>query len=214
MTDRRKSTLSNLARRLNLAAGATHLPALYFMTDEKRVPDPINIIRSLPKGTAVILRHYAVSNRDELAKELKKICQDCSLYLFVAADARLANKVAAHGLHLRERDLLSPDPCQRLWIQTAGRFVTAAVHSERTLLFASKMGVNAALVSPVFPTKSHPGEPAMGILRLSGMSRLSRLPVVALGGITDTNACRLAGSACSGIAAVGGLIAHPSQGPG
>ena len=39
--------LSEMGRRLNLRAGAAHLPHLYFMTDSVRTPDPVQVAEHL-----------------------------------------------------------------------------------------------------------------------------------------------------------------------
>ncbi|MAI12244.1 MAG: hypothetical protein CBD27_11535 [Rhodospirillaceae bacterium TMED167] len=197
--------LSKIGRRLNLSSGAAHLPYLYFMTDSVRTPDPIQIARRLPRGTAVILRHYDTPDRYTLAKDLKRICQDRSLILIIAEDARLADIVAADGLHLPEWAITQPQPGHRRWSRLNNRILTAAVHSTRALYAAQKMGADAVLASPVFTTASHPNKDATGVFHFARQSSSALVPMIALGGITRVTAPRLIGTACAGIAAIGSL---------
>ena len=67
------------------------------------------------------------------------------------------------------------------------------------------MGVDAVLASPIFPTASHPNQPATGVLNFARQSRLALVPMIALGGITVITASRLIGTSCAGIAAIGAL---------
>ena len=197
--------LSKIARRLNLAAGAVHLPPLYFMTDHVRTPNPVQIAGRLPRGTAVILRHYDTPDRYALAKDLKGVCQDRSLILLIAADAELADIVDADGLHLPEWAVTRPSLSHRRWSRLNNRILTAAVHSARALYWAQKMSVDAVLASPVFPTASHPNQAATGIFSFARLGRSATVPVIALGGVTGVTAPRLIGTSCAGIAAIGGL---------
>ena len=61
------------------------------------------------------------------------------------------------------------------------------------------------LLSPLFPTASHPGAPALGPLRWQAAARrLGGVPVVALGGVAAGTAARVPRRA-AGVAAIGGL---------
>ena len=206
MVNRSSLRLSNIARRLNLAAGATHLPYLYFMTDPVRTPDPIIIANRLPRGTAIILRHYETANKNSLAKDLQQVCRARSMKLIVAEDIRLANAIRADGLHLPEWALTRPRLGHRYWKGLQNGILTAAVHSARALHVAQKLGVDVVLASPIFPTGSHPNLSATGVLSFAKVSRSATVPVVALGGLDELTAPRLIGTPCAGIAAIGSLI--------
>jgi thiamine-phosphate pyrophosphorylase len=96
---------------------------------------------------------------------------------------------------------------------TRGRrriIVTAAAHSFPALIRAARRGADAALLSPVFPTRSHPGAPALGAVRFAALVHGLRrrgisMRVIALGGVTGTNAARLVHAGASGLAAIGAL---------
>jgi thiamine-phosphate pyrophosphorylase len=44
------------------------------------------------------------------------------------------------------------------------------------------------MLSPVFPTRSHPGGETLGIARFYELAALSEIPVIALGGMTAERA--------------------------
>jgi thiamine-phosphate pyrophosphorylase len=195
--------LAIAAESLNKRAGgrAARLPALFCLTDEKRMADPIAVARSLPRGTGIILRHYGVPNRVALAHMLSRIARARGLVLLIAADARLARAVGAAGVHFPEALLAHRRhfPGRRL-------LVTAAAHSPRAIFRARMIGVDAVLLSPVFPTESGEEKKPLGALRFAQWTRAAGIPVYALGGIDEASALRLKESGAAGLAGIGSFI--------
>jgi len=204
-----QQTLSNIARRLNLSAQVSRphiqLPSLIYVTDHQRVPDPLPDIDTLPDGCGVIFRHYDVKNRTSLARTVKDLCGRKDLVFILAGDYRLAQDLDADGFHLPEYLAFNPPIGVRRWHLRPDKFLTAAAHSHQALQAGKKIGIDAALVSPVFPTASHVAHSALGNLRFTKMCRQSMLPIYALGGINASNAARLVKSNAIGIAAISGI---------
>ncbi|MCY4405882.1 MAG: thiamine phosphate synthase [Rhodospirillaceae bacterium] len=184
------------------------MPALILMTDEARLADPLPVARTLPAGSAIIFRHYGVPERAVLARGLAAIARRRGLVLLVGEDPVLARRVGAAGVHLPERAIRRAGAVrwQRDWL------ITAAVHSHAALVSAAACGADAALLSPVFATASHPEAGALGLQRFAAFAQASPLPVYALGGIDRAHANLLRGSGAVGIAGIGGLI--PEARPG
>jgi thiamine-phosphate pyrophosphorylase len=82
--------------------------------------------------------------------------------------------------------------------------MTAACHSLHALRQAERAGADLALLSPVFPTASHPGGHVLGPFRASAIARASGMPVLAMGGIDAATTCRLPPT-FFGVAAIGML---------
>jgi thiamine-phosphate pyrophosphorylase len=188
--------LARAATRLAAAAGCS-LPALIMMTDDARLPDPLAAARALPPGSLVIVRAQDGARRRVLALALRAVARERGLFLLIAGDVALARHISADGVHLPE---LRMGEAASIRAQT-GLLVTASAHSLAALRKAG--AVDALILSPVFPTASHPGGASLGPLRAAMMARLCPLPVYALGGITAEKAGRLAGFC--GIAAIGAL---------
>ena len=193
-------TLAELARRLKPSRPHAHLPPLILMTDIVRLPDPLPAIRRLPPGSAVIVRHPDPLARRTLAAGLLEVCRAAGVRLLIAADPRLAEALGADGVHLPEALVRAGRRRRR-----PGWLVTAAAHSPRALRRAADAGADAALLSPVFATRSHPGAPAIGAVRFTAWARAAPLPVYALGGVTPETAGRLADSGACGFAGIAGL---------
>ena len=201
-------TLAEAAAGLKRAAGSA-LPALILMTDEARLADPLPAARVLPAGSAILLRHYGAPERAALARRLAAIARRRGLVLLVGEDPALARHVGAHGVHLPERAIRRAGAArwQRDWL------ITAAAHSAPALRLAAAAGADAALLSPVFATASHPDMRALGPQRFAALAKASPLPVYALGGIDDARVGSLQGSGAIGIAGIGGLIPPAPQRP-
>ncbi|MFC7047713.1 thiamine phosphate synthase [Emcibacter nanhaiensis] len=160
----------------------------------------------LPATSVVILRDYDHPEREVLAARLAEMCQRRRLYFFVGGDAALAHRVGAHGVHLPER-LIDRLPRLRQTYQTF--LFTASCHSARALLRAERLGADAVLLSPVFPTHSHAEtfsrpERTLGACRFRTLCRRSNIPVYALGGLNVDTAPRLRQSTLAGLASIRG----------
>ena len=184
--------------------GPSERPRLILMTDALRLPDPESLLDALPRGAAVVLRDYDATDRVERAGLLRKSTRRRGLLLLIGADWQLAWRVGADGVHLPERRVRAAPALKRLrpdWL------VTVAAHSQAALLAAERAGADAALLSPVFPTASHPGARALGPVRFAALVRAAGLPVYALGGMDRRAMNRLRNSGASGFAGISGLVA-------
>lgn len=99
--------------------------------------------------------------------------------LILADSAQTAREWGAHGIYGAP---LSLTPKRTSLIQLA------AVHNAREIAQAARKNADAILLSPAFPTASHPGEPALGVGRFRMLAKLSPVPVIALGGMDASKA--------------------------
>lgn len=204
-----RATLSEVAAKLNSAARArwqmSHarpLPPLLLLSDETRLPDPTPALAALPVGSGFIFRHYDDPHREEKAKKLCAVARERGILFLVAGDIELACRLGADGCHMPEYRLADLEACRSV----AGlRFNTAAVHSQSALEEAARYGAHAALLSPVFATRSHPDGKTLGAATATKLAQEAALPVYALGGISPETALSLADSTFAGFAAIDGL---------
>jgi len=197
-----REKLARAARALNARCGNRTLPALLLMTDEHRLADPLEVARALPPGSAVILRHTEAETRASLARALAKLAHERRLILLIAGDPVLAMGVRADGVHFSEARAHEAAHWRALrpsWL------ITAAAHSVRAVLNASRARADAALLAPVFPTLSHRDRRCLGAVRLRLVAAAAPLPIYALGGINAKSVTRLQGARLAGIAAIEGL---------
>ena len=165
------------------------------MTDRKRGPDAMLVAAALPAGAAIIIRDYDDPARAEKARALSGLCAARGVVLLVGGDGELAREIGADGVHLRSDQLTGERP--------AARLVSASCHGAEELERAARLGADIALLGPAFPTASHPGAPSLGPMAFRALAAAAGLPVLALGGVDETNADELAGPNVTGFAAIG-----------
>ena len=117
--------------------------------------------------------------------------------LAASGAAMLAAALGA-GVHLRGGRGRVP--------RNRGGIATSSAHDLPQLLRAARAGADLAFLSPAFPTDSHPGATALGIVRWGLLARRARLPVAALGGIAGNRVRALPAGYCRGAGAIGALV--------
>jgi len=168
------------------------LPRLWLMTDERMGDALWTALDRLPRGSGVVFRHYSLppKERRQLFEQVKRHQARKKLMLLLAGSAKLARAWGADGFHGRAA-------------RAQSRLVhSAPVHNSAELLEATRAGADLLFVSPVFPTRSHPGAPALGPLRYALMTRNAHSPVIALGGMNPRRARRLGPARVYGWAAI------------
>jgi thiamine-phosphate pyrophosphorylase len=202
------AALASAAAKLQTRATARRVPALFLLTDDERVRDPVVAVNRLPRGAAVIVRARDEHALRRLVAALAPVCRRRGVALIVAGDAWLALRHGAAGVHLSERQ--ARRACPLAGGSGSRLFVTAAAHSLPALLRAERLGAAAILLSPVFATASHPGARPLGTVRFAALVRAARhknvgAALIALGGVTPDKAHRLIAAGADGFAAIGAL---------
>ncbi len=160
------------------------LPRLWLMTDERQGERLWRALEKLPRGSGVVFRHYRLEPEERrlLFEKVKRLARRRRLLLILAGQPSLARAWKADGAHGRVESRV------RKLIQTA------PAHDRRELRAAERSGADLVFLSPVFQTRSHPGAKALGRLCFAMLAHRARLPVIALGGMTERRARTLAGA--------------------
>jgi thiamine-phosphate pyrophosphorylase len=93
-----------------------------------------------------------------------------------------------------------------LVIVDEGAGEVARVHDVKEIRQAGIAGVPILFLSPMFPTRSHPGWEPIPRMRAAALLRLTKAPVMALGGVTDLRFRRIQRLGFSGWAAIDAWI--------
>lgn len=96
----------------------------------------------------------------------------------------------------------------------AGRWLAASCHDSAELALAAALGCDFATLSPVHPTASHPGAPALGPAQAARLTATAQLPVFWLGGLQTGDLPLIHASGGQGVAAIRGLWPGSSENSG
>ena len=199
------SVLAREAAAVSRAAGrpAPNLPPLLFFTDPRRTPRPWETAARLPAGSGVVFRAFGAADARETGLRLREATRRRDGLLFIGLDPELAGAVEADGVHLPERAL---DMAPRLSAARPGWRITGAVHSAEALARAQDAGLDAAVLSPVFPAGgASAARLPLGVRAFGDLAGAASIPVYALGGVDAENARGLIGSGACGLAAVSAI---------
>ena len=150
----------------------TEWPRTWLMTDERLGDRLWTAIDRLPERSGIVFRHYSLDRdaRADLARRVSAICRERAFALAVAADAQLAQAVGADLIHNAQ-------------LRTPNLPFSLAVHSMVEAVEAAAGGASLVFVSPVFETRSHPGQPPFGPALATQIAQAARVPAIALGGM-------------------------------
>lgn len=183
---------------------------LYALTDRhwldgRRLIDVVH--ESLDGGvTMVQLREKTLEEEKflEEAKELQALCRERGVPFLVNDNVEIAREMNADGVHVGQSDMealdvraiLGPDKILGVSAQTVEQAVLAEKHG------ADYLGVGA-----VFPTGSKDDADDVSYDTLKAICQAVSIPVVAIGGITQQNVEKLAGSGICGVAVISAIYA-------
>ncbi|MDA0191424.1 MAG: Nudix family hydrolase, partial [Proteobacteria bacterium] len=111
------------------------------------------------------------------AQSAMEVLRGRDVLVVVNGDAGLARRIGAHGVHLPAAALRA---CRQ---RPDLPWVGASCHDAAELAQAAALDLDYALLGPVLPTASHPGEPGLGWARFAELVAGTPLPVFALGGM-------------------------------
>jgi thiamine-phosphate pyrophosphorylase len=157
------------------------------MTDERLGERLFEAIERLPADGGIVFRHYSLpaADRRALFDRVKEVAG--GRLLLLAGDAGEAASWDAGGSHGR-----GPGAGLR----------SVPVHSQAEIRAAERCGANLLFLSPVYPTRSHPGARTLGIAGFAWLARRTSLPVIALGGMNPVRGRKLASFGAYGWAAI------------
>ncbi|MFC4892711.1 thiamine phosphate synthase [Pseudofrancisella aestuarii] len=161
--------------------------------------------------TSVQLREKTLSGHDLLlfGQKLKKLLDALNIPLIVNDNIELCLKLNAYGLHLGQSDgniqkakeLLGPN-----------KILGLSTNNLEQIKIANNLPVDYLGVGSIFPTRNKPNiETIWGINNLKEAYKISKYPIVAIGGINNTNAKNVLQTGAYGIAAIEAFHNQNSQ---
>ena len=182
----------------------------YAIVDGSAGRPPLDLVSAFVRGGAAVvqlrLKHVGAGELLKVAREARKLCDGRAL-LLVNDRPDVARLAEADGVHLGQEDL--PLEAARAVLGPSA-LIGISTHSDVEIDAAQRADYIG--FGPVFATLSKSGAPLPpphGIEGLRRAVRRSRLPVVAIGGITAENAAEVAQAGARCAAAIAYLCAAP-----
>jgi thiamine-phosphate pyrophosphorylase len=168
---------------------------------------------SVAGGVSVVqLREKNVGTREFLdqAFVLRQVASELGIPLIINDRVDIALACGADGVHLGQEDM----PCAFARRIVGGDMtIGVSVSTADEALEAEADGADYLGVGPLFATATKPdAQPATGIGVLRAIRRAVRVPLVGIGGITETNAGAVISAGADGVAVVSAIIASPDPG--
>jgi thiamine-phosphate pyrophosphorylase len=203
-----------------------HRPCtLYYITDRSQFPGNEAarrqlLLQRISEATRAGIDYIQLREKDLPARELEELAgqairilederlrtanRDMRTALLINSRTDVALAVAAHGVHLRSDDISPADVrrmCSARRDAPVRLTISQSCHHPNDVQQAAREGANLALLAPVFEKKDDPSAKPAGLEALRRACQYN-VPVLALGGITLTNAAACLEAGAAGIAAI------------
>ncbi len=137
-----------------------------------------------------------------LTKELMDAV-DPTAIVIVNGDLQAAIRSGAHGAHFQK----TADVAKARRILGEKRLIGYSAHSIHDAAAGAIAGADYVTLSPIFKTNSKPGYgPVLGVSSISDAVKASSVPIIALAGISGSNAAEVLRSGAAGFAVMGGIM--------
>lgn len=204
-------------------------PLLYYITDRSSFPGNASerrrrVLEKIADATRAGVDYIQLREKDLSAREFERLAKealgiiqqlrtedrDLRTALLINSRTDVALAVGADGVHLRSDDL-SAHEVREIWQRGAGALarenarprpvIAVSCHSPEEVGQAARNAATFAVFAPVFEKKDARDLPPAGLAKLREACQYE-IPVLALGGITLSNAASCLDAGAAGIAAI------------
>lgn len=168
---------------------------LYVIVDpEVCAADPLDVARAALRGGCAALQLRAKRYTDEayvrFGRELASVCRAGGVPFFVNDRVGLVREIGAGGVHVGQSD--APLEAARAAVGE-GVMIGVSTHSLAQAVDAERRGADVIGFGPVFATQTKlDTEPVVGVAGLREVCARVRIPVIAIGGVSEANVAEVA----------------------
>jgi thiamine-phosphate pyrophosphorylase len=179
----------------------------YYITDCKPLGGCAALLDSIRANLAAGVGMIQIREKDLATRDLLGLVSDVlnlakphGAKILVNSRADVAMALGAHGVHLPAD---SPPAARLRAVAPAGFLIGKSCHHPDEVRAAEEAGADFVVFGPVFFTESKAGygEP-LGVGRLREACAAARIPVLALGGVSEANAPECLAAGAAGIAGI------------
>ena len=162
------------------------------------VSDAAAGLRAAPRATILQLRAPRLSARkvEDVANQL---VSSATVPVVISSRCDIVLAAGAAGVNLPETDIDVAGARDLLGQRLVGR----SVHSVESARQAEREGADYVIFGPIWESASHPGSAPKGVTALEQVARSVRIPVLAIGGLTEERIAECHAAGAAGYAAIG-----------
>jgi thiamine-phosphate pyrophosphorylase len=191
------------------------LPCLYAILDTSLFTETENLYGSAKEmvaGGVTLLQYRNKSGNArqmlDPARELRRLLGD-SVKLIMNDRADLCIAAGFDGVHLGQEDL-SPEGARKVIGENL--WMGVSTHNPKHVEAADQTAADYIAIGPVFATSSKANpDPVIGLDGIREARRLTRKPLVAIGGITRANCASVMDAGADSVAVISDLIRDPRK---
>jgi thiamine-phosphate pyrophosphorylase len=154
-------------------------------------------LRAAERATILQLRAPGLSAR-ALEAQANELVASSPVPVLVSARCDIALASGAAGVNLPERDITVQDARELM----GARLIGCSVHSLESAIYAERLGADFVIFGPIWSSQSHPDSKAAGVAALAEVAGALRIPVLAIGGVTEERIAECHAAGAAGYAAI------------
>jgi thiamine-phosphate pyrophosphorylase len=156
------------------------------------------------EATSIQLRMKDVSTRQmiEVGLEIRRLTRDCGALYFVDVRLDVALATNVDGVQLGPEDM----PIDIAREIAPNMLIGASVCSLREAIEAEKLGGHFLRAGSVYPSSTKPNVPVIGLEGLRLIVKSVEIPVVAIGGIAESNVLEVMETGVVGVAVISAVM--------
>jgi thiamine monophosphate synthase len=128
--------------------------------------------------------------------EIKKLCKNYNIKLYVSNNINLAKKFSVNGVHL------GADYKKKIYINLRKVDLIGTVHNQKDFYLKKQQGCTAVFLSPIFETKKYSKNFILNVQKFNLISKNWKTQVYALAGINENNLKKLSITKAEGFGGI------------
>lgn len=138
------------------------------------------------------------------ALEIQALCREKNIPFVINDNVALAKEIDADGVHVGQEDMEAGDVRSLLG---PDKIIGVSAHSVEEALLAEKRGADYLGVGAAFSTNSKKDVSCISHETIRDICQAVQIPVIAIGGINETNVEKLKGTGICGVAVISAIFA-------
>ena len=138
------------------------------------------------------------------ALEIQALCREKNIPFVINDNVALAKDIDADGVHVGQEDMEAGDVRSLLG---PDKIIGVSAHSVEEALLAEKRGADYLGVGAAFSTNSKKDVSCISHETIRDICQAVQIPVIAIGGINETNIEELKGTGICGVAVISAIFA-------